>query len=236
MSLATTPARLIEFGHVSQAYQTCELCGEITELVNLNASEVFLRLDMPEKQMWMECQSKVTLNNLLEAASLLVSLVWMTNTLANWPDKGGTWNEVCDASSVHEMSGGALVPVWPLQAHFLHSLWFAPNPPPRLSSQRTVAIRTMLYICSSKSPPITEGQLHVLITEPVEVRSNLQLDMLEEGPAEAQTVNPWAIANKQRTVNARVKERWPNLFADVLPEPEQVRHYELEDEDYEEHP
>ncbi|KAG9073687.1 hypothetical protein FRC06_011207 [Ceratobasidium sp. 370] len=187
-------------------------------------------------RMWMECRSKVTLDDLPEAASLLVSLVWMTNALANRPDEGGTWNEVRDASSVHEMSGGALVPVWPLQAHFLHSLRFAPNQPPRLSSQRTVAIRTMLYICSSKSPPITEGQLHALITEPVEVESNLQPDMLEEGPAEAQTVYPRAVANKQRTVNARVKERRPDLFADVLPEPEQVRRYESEDEDYEERP
>ncbi|KAG8736723.1 hypothetical protein FRC10_009032 [Ceratobasidium sp. 414] len=187
-------------------------------------------------RMWIECRSKVTVDDLPEAASLLVSLVWMTNALVNRPDDGGTWNEVRDASSVHDMSEGALVPVWPLQAHFLHTLRFAPNQPPRLSSHRTVAIKTMLYICSSKSPPITEAQLHALITEPMEVESNLQPDTLDEGPAEEQIAYPRAVANKQRTVNARVKERRPDLFADVLPEPERVRRYESEDEDYEERP
>ncbi|KAG9098556.1 hypothetical protein FRC06_006227 [Ceratobasidium sp. 370] len=186
-------------------------------------------------RMWMESRSRVTVDDIPEVCSLLVSLVWMANALVNRPDEGGTWNEVRDASSVHDMSEGGLVPVWPLQAHFLHSLRFTPNQPPRLSSQRTVAIKTLLYLCSSKYPPITEAQLHTLVTEPGEGESDLQPDV-PDVPDQAPIVYPLAVPNKQRTVSTRTKARQPDMFADVLPEPERVRRYESEDEDYEERP
>jgi hypothetical protein len=184
--------------------------------------------------MWMDACGKFALDDLSEAGSLLVSLVWMVNALSNRPDEGGTWNKIRDASSVHDMSAGALVPVWPLQAHFLHTLRFVRNEQPRLSSQRTVAIKTILYVCSNKSPPVTESELHTLIAEEHKIASDLQPDIVDVEPVQAHVAYPLAVANKQRTVKVRNKERQGDMFADLLPEPEQVRRYESEDEDYEE--
>ncbi|KAG8711487.1 hypothetical protein FRC08_015830 [Ceratobasidium sp. 394] len=188
-------------------------------------------------RMMMGSRSAVTAEDLPAVGSLLVSLVWMANALVNRPDEGGTWNEVRDASSVHDMSEGVLVPVWPLQAHFLHSLRFAANQPPRLSSLRTVGIEVLRYLCSTKHPAITEAELHDLISQPQEeAKKDLQPDVPDQTPGEERIVYPVALPNKQRIVKTRTKERQPALFAQVLPERPRVRRYESEDEDYEERP
>lgn len=173
------------------------------------------------------------MGDLPEVGSMLASLVWMTNALVNRPDEGGTWDKIRDASSVHSVSGGKLVPVWPLQAHFLHSLRFAPDQQPRLSSQRTISIKTILYVCSSKKPPQTEWELLTLIAQSGSA-DDFEPDTVDEQPSRAHLAFPIAVSNKQRTVNVKSRERQEDLFEDVIPEPKRVRRYDSEDEDYEE--
>lgn len=181
----------------------------------------------------MDHRGSLTLGDLPEVGSMLASLVWMTNALVNRPDEGGTWDEIRDASSVHGVSQGKLVPVWPLQAHFLHSLRFSPDQQPRLSSQRTVSIKTLLYICSSKKPHLTESELCALMAKSGPA-DDFEPDTVDEQPSRAHLAFPIAASNKQRIVNVRSRERQEDLFEDVLPEPKRVRRYDSEDEDYEE--
>ncbi|KAB5587644.1 hypothetical protein CTheo_8917 [Ceratobasidium theobromae] len=75
-----------------------------------------------------------------------------------------------------------------------------------------------------------------LISEVKEQEQDLQPDAVDAGPSHSQKSYPTAMANKQQIVSARAKQRQPNLFAEVFPEPERVHRYGSEDEDYEERP
>ncbi|KAB5587678.1 hypothetical protein CTheo_8881 [Ceratobasidium theobromae] len=185
---------------------------------------------------WMDSRARFTTNKIPEVCTLLVTLVWMANALSNRPDEGRTWDEIRDSSSVHDMIDGELLPVWPLHAHFLHSLLYSRNEQPRMSGNRVVSNDTIRYVCSSKLPPISEDELTALISEVKEQERDLQPDALDEGPGHPHRVYPVAMANKQQVVRAKARERQPDQFADVLPEPEPIRGYDSEDEDYEERP
>ncbi|QRW15510.1 hypothetical protein RhiLY_14509 [Ceratobasidium sp. AG-Ba] len=95
--------------------------------------------------------------NLIKYCSLFVTLIWMANSLVNRPDDGGRWDEVRDSSSVHNWSDdGSYVAVWPLLAHFLHSLKFETGRPPKMSGYRSLSMKAILFACSKA----TEMDLH----------------------------------------------------------------------------
>ncbi|QRV78013.1 DEAD (Asp-Glu-Ala-Asp) box polypeptide 58 [Ceratobasidium sp. AG-Ba] len=188
-------------------------------------------------RLWIGARSSVTMDSMPEYLSLFVSLVWMANGLVNRPDDGGTWNEIRDASSVHAISNaGSLVPVWPLRAHFLHSLKFKDNRPPSMSVNRVVSMKTLLYVCSRKLPALTESALHELV---VHRGSQGVEDMQVDAPPnlqEAQKVYHSTGTNKRQLIVARSRMRLPNLFTETLPDLHRQREDEDEDDDDEERP
>ncbi|KAG8739124.1 hypothetical protein FRC10_006122 [Ceratobasidium sp. 414] len=184
---------------------------------------------------FMKARQKFTLRQLPEYGSLLIMLSWMANALVNRPDEGSHWDEVHDSGSVHRMVDGQLVPHRPLGAFYLHSLYLKPNRPPRISSQRTVSIDTILYLFRSADKSLTEMDIYNLIAEVKPPgRETSEQDPWGEQEGNLQTVPAVRYSNKQRVVRVTAAEKAADQFAGAIREPEGDERYSSEDEDYEE--
>ncbi|QRW09609.1 hypothetical protein RhiLY_08608 [Ceratobasidium sp. AG-Ba] len=178
---------------------------------------------------WMNNRAVVRSKQLSKYCSLFVALIWMANALVHRPDDGGTWDEVRDASSVHAVGeDGELVPVWPLRAHFLHSLKFAPGRPPRMSGDRLISLQTILFAFYQT----TERQLHTLITQQHSSGLQARQNIIRSEELQRELLRyPQATANRRREVQARSKVRIQDLFAGALGDSEDSEVDESEAED-----
>jgi hypothetical protein len=96
-----------------------------------------------------ERRANIVWKYVTQVSSLVISLVWMANALANRPASGGTWNEVRDAGSVHRATArGEVEPYRPLGWYMLHSL--VETPAYRLSGLRTIDMNSILRLVFSK--------------------------------------------------------------------------------------
>ncbi|QRV74576.1 ATP-dependent DNA helicase [Ceratobasidium sp. AG-Ba] len=185
---------------------------------------------------WVASRDRFVRESIPETTSLLILLCWMANALLRRPDEGSNWDEVRDAGSVHAIEDGVITPVRPLIQYYLHSLHIVQGQMPRISSLRTISIRTILYLFSRPGKPMDHTSLYTLIVkgEPA-------------APVPSAPINdPWGndedgnrpVALQQRTnnrqpmVNSISAEEVPDQFVGLIAEPERMR-YPSEERDHE---
>lgn len=178
------------------------------------------------------------MENLPEVGSLLVTLPWMANSLTRRPPDGSHWNEVSDAGSVHVQQGDVVLPDRPLAIYYLHSLRLPPGDVqamPRVSSHRTVSKATIVYLFQTSKIKQNELGVWKLIRGQPKNSSGPEGDPWEaEGSSASQANRVPKQSNKQRKVNCRLASDVPDVFEDVIPNPQRLRGYESEEEDPEE--
>ncbi|KAG8703377.1 hypothetical protein FRC09_004194 [Ceratobasidium sp. 395] len=183
---------------------------------------------------WMKARAEITRRDLPKYLTLFLTLLWMANALVTRADDGSTYNEVRDASSVHTLTEeGTLVPVWPLRAHFLHSLRFSNRRPPRTSGDRLISPNTIEYLL--KAPDIKLHGMVIGLT-PVDTRQPAWATVrLSEQAEQALRQYPRAGVNRRRWVDYRSEERLENLFPNAVEFPG-ADSDDSAAEDYEERP
>ncbi|QRW11070.1 DEAD (Asp-Glu-Ala-Asp) box polypeptide 58 [Ceratobasidium sp. AG-Ba] len=167
--------------------------------------------------LWMDARRSITEAELIKYCSLFVTLIWMANSLVNRPDDGGRWDEVRDSSSVHNWSDdGSYVAVWPLLAHFLHSLKFETGRPPKMSGYRSLSMKAILFACSKA----TEMDLHRAVVSSSSSDGIAGEDEIpNETVQEARRTYSTAGANRRRKVQMHSEIRLADLFPGAIPEP-----------------
>lgn len=157
-------------------------------------------------------RNKISWRHVPEVGSLVITLVWMANALANRPADGGTWNVVRDSGSVHHVNEhGEAAPHRPLSYYALHSL--RNEPVHRLSSLRTIDEITMLRLVSTKNNPATTVDLFLMLNPVVDGAKDIQAVDWNDEPAQPPTyqVQP-ASNNKRRKVNLQPSNDVPQVF------------------------
>ncbi|QRV74549.1 hypothetical protein RhiJN_02564 [Ceratobasidium sp. AG-Ba] len=181
---------------------------------------------------WINARAALSKKRLAKYCSLLVTLVWMANALVNRPDDTKQWKEVRDASSVHEVSEqGELVPVWPLNAHFLHSLYLSNARPPRMSGDRLVSLQTLMKSCGV----YTEDELSRLASGTYGSKS-IDNSLTPPAVEASRSMYPRMGANRRKTVQVRSAVRMANPFDGLIQEDEQNDSDQSAVADYEERP
>ncbi|CAE6532753.1 unnamed protein product [Rhizoctonia solani] len=185
-----------------------------------------------------KARTNFSLKRLSEVGSLVILLSYMTNALVNRPDDGGHFDEVHDSGCIHEIINYQLVPVIQLGYYIIHSLRFphqrAINSKlPRISSQRTISNRTIIYLFATQKDE--RNELHVL---------RLFRNDNKRPADDANDGDPWGIvpqrprityphtSNKQR-VTLSLPGPIPNVLAARLPDQELYEAYSSEEEDNE---
>ncbi|KAG8684727.1 hypothetical protein FRC11_011670, partial [Ceratobasidium sp. 423] len=185
-----------------------------------------------------KARSKFSLDQLSEVGSLVILLTYMANALINRPDDGGHFDEVHDSGCIHEIINYELVPVIQLGYYIIHSLRLPRIQEtdfklPRISSQRTISRRTIIYLLATEKSE--RNELHVFRLFRNERKR--PADDTDGGDA-------WGIApprqrityphtsNKQR-VTLSLPDPVPDILADRLPDEELRVVYSSEEEDNE---
>ncbi|KAG9079473.1 hypothetical protein FRC06_007705, partial [Ceratobasidium sp. 370] len=184
---------------------------------------------------WMAARSSYTKHDLSESGSALVLLSWMANALLKRPAEGSHWDEVRDAGSVHTVFEGRLTAYRPLTQYYLHTLVMELGKLPRISSQRTVSMSTLLYLFSKAGETVELIRLHAMIVQEDPPR-----------PPKRPATDPWASNeagppsvvqerrnNRQRIVHTTSAVATEDKFQGLIPEPERAR-YPSEERDFEE--
>jgi hypothetical protein len=181
-------------------------------------------------------RSKFSLHQLPEVGSLVILLVYMANALVNRPDDGKHFDEVHDSGCIHKIDDYRLVPLVELGYYIIHTLRF-PQPReidyklPRISSQRTQSMQTIIYLFATE--PNERTELHVLRL----FRNDSKRPANDTNDGDAWGIVPQKqriiyphTSNKQR-VTLSLPGPVPNVFADRLPDEEVHQVYSSEEED-----
>ncbi|KAF8735624.1 hypothetical protein RHS02_06446, partial [Rhizoctonia solani] len=180
-----------------------------------------------------------------EYASLVITIIWMTNALVNRPDDGGHWNEVRDSALVHGEVDGWVVPLRDLTMFNLSCMHFDSDLP-RMSSQRTISLETILYLFSADR----RLSLTMLVSK-LQGRDSKSTDGNKANESKRITEDVWGLedeedvlsvavrvvpaprrGNRQQTVSYPKPDEAPNLFEGVeLPVQEARVRYASEEYD-----
>ncbi|KAG8708808.1 hypothetical protein FRC08_018700 [Ceratobasidium sp. 394] len=159
----------------------------------------------------------ITWKHLPQVSSLVIILVWAANALANRPAEGGTWNEVRDSGSIHQLDqSGQLVPCQPLGLFMLHSL--VTHPTYRLSGDRTISMDTIMRLVFTRDKNATIADLYILLNPVLEPSASRQLpaiqwgDEPEPGPRVAQRASN---NNKRQRINLHASAPAPAVFGSL---------------------
>ncbi|KDN34640.1 hypothetical protein RSAG8_12265, partial [Rhizoctonia solani AG-8 WAC10335] len=182
---------------------------------------------------WMAARKTFTSDQLPEAGTMLHILAFMMNALVNRPDSGSNWDQVHDAACVHIMKAGQLVPDRPLGSLFLPQIHFRLNRQPRVSSQRTLPIKTICYLLGARNKLVTESDVFNMFTRfgDKQKRCLEGTSSGDEGNIRSRAAPRFA--NKQRRVLIMSSERPEDQFAHIMPRTGREE-YSSEDEDPEE--
>ncbi|KAF8676166.1 hypothetical protein RHS04_06569 [Rhizoctonia solani] len=161
-------------------------------------------------------------------ASLVITIIWMTNALVNCPDKGGHWNKVRDSALVHGEVDGWVVPLCNLTMFNLSCMHFDSDLP-HMSSQRTISLETILYLF------LVDRRLSLtMLVSKLQGRDSKSTDGNKANKSKQITKDVWGLedkedvlsvavqvvpapcrGNRQQTVSYPKPDEAPNLFKGV---------------------